>query len=216
MGRQNPFFTVVIATYNRADLLGRALQSLADQLERNWEVVVVNDGSTDDTEQVIQESTLQWGEKLRYVFQENKGVAHAKNTGIQAARGKYITFLDSDDEFHPTHLRSRKNILEAFPDIEFLYGGVRVIGNQYVPDRFHPGKLIHLSKCTIGGAFFIKKEFIKKLGGFLPLPIGTDSDLLQRAIQTGVRGLETNLPTYIYRRESKDSITFDFERQSQQ
>jgi hypothetical protein len=88
-----------------------------------------------------------------------------------------------------------------------LYGGTKIIGNQYVPDRFDPRKRIHLSKCTIGGTFFIERETLIKLSGFRKIILGTDSDLFDRALEAGIPTKETNLQTYIYHRENEDSIT---------
>jgi glycosyltransferase involved in cell wall biosynthesis len=135
------------------------------------------------------------------------GEAMSKNKGISSSAGKYITFLDSDDEYDLSHLQKRKEILLQDPSIRFLYGGAKIIGNQYVPDRFDITKLIHLSKCTIGGTFFIERDTLIKLKGFRKIILGTDSDLFDRALEAGISPKETKLQTYIYHRENEDSIT---------
>jgi glycosyltransferase involved in cell wall biosynthesis len=203
---QNSFFSVVITTYNRASLLKRALESLISQTEKDWEGIIIDDGSTDDTYAVIQ-PYLERCPNIRYSKQDNQGTVSAKNKGIYSSTGNFITFLDSDDEYSPDHLESRKLILKQNPKVEFLYGGVKVIGNQYVPDRHDHSKRIHLSECVIGGTFFIKREIALAFKGFKPFPVGTDADLFERISKTETILLKTDLPTYVYHRELEESIT---------
>lgn len=199
-------FSVIITTYNRALLLKRALESLIAQTEKDWEAIIIDDGSTDDTYDQIK-LYLDNHPKIRYIKQNNQGTVSAKNAGIASSKGMFITFLDSDDEYALNHLETRREILEQNPNVEFLYGGARIIGNQYVPDRHDHSKLIHLSDCVIGGTFFIKKEVAIALRGFRPFPVGTDADLFERISKTKTVLLKTELPTYIYHRELEDSIT---------
>ncbi|HLT41275.1 MAG TPA: glycosyltransferase family A protein [Sphingobacteriaceae bacterium] len=203
---QNSFFSVIITTYNRAALLTRALESLISQTEKDWEAILIDDGSTDDTYDQI-EPYLNRYPQIQYKRQSNQGTVSAKNAGIASARGKFVTFLDSDDEYSDNHLQSRRLILEENLNVEFLHGGVKVIGNEYVPDRHDHSKKIHLSECVIGGTFFIKKEVALAFEGFKPFLVGTDADLFERISKTKTTILKTELPTYIYHRESNESIT---------
>ena len=201
-----PFFSVIITTYNRSTLLTRALDSLILQTEADWEAIIVDDGSTDDTASLIK-PYLQNDRRFKYVYQKNAGYVMAKNTGIFLAKGKFITFLDSDDEYLPTHLDERKLILMNNPKIEFLHGGLKVIGSQYVTDRFDYNKMVPLSECKIGGTFFIKREIAVSFNGLKEMPLGTDGDFFERINNAGVNIMETEIPTYIYHRENADSIT---------
>jgi glycosyltransferase involved in cell wall biosynthesis len=203
---KNSFFSVIVSTYNRAALLKRALDSLIAQTETDWEAIIIDDGSTDDTFDQVK-SYLELYPQLQYIKQSNQGTVSAKNAGIAAARGTFITFLDSDDEYSPEHLESRKNILKQNPTVEFLHGGVQVIGNQYVPDRHDHSKKIHLSECVVGGTFFIKREIALAFEGFKPFLVGTDADLFERINKTETIISKTDLPTYIYHRELEESIT---------
>lgn len=203
---QNSFFSVVISTYNRAALLKRALDSLIAQTETDWEAIIIDDGSTDHTHALIK-PYLNIYPSIQYIKQTNQGTVSAKNAGIVAAKGNFITFLDSDDEYAPDHLETRRVILEQNSAVEFLHGGVKVIGNQYVPDRHNHSKRIHLSECVIGGTFFIKREVALTFEGFKPFLVGTDADLFERINKTKTTILKTDLPTYIYHRESNESIT---------
>lgn len=203
------FFSVIITTYNRSMLLTRALNSLVAQTECDWEAIIVDDGSTDDTFLQV-DKYLQLHSNITYIKQENEGEEGAKNTGIRAATGSYITFLDSDDLYHRSHLNIRKSILQKNPQIDLLHGGVEIIGDEYVPNRLDPINKIHLSKCVIGGTFFIRRALILSLNGFLRVPIGTDADLYQRVCELGAEILKVDHPTYIYNRQLGDSLTHSF------
>jgi glycosyltransferase involved in cell wall biosynthesis len=204
-GRQ-PFFSIIITTYNRADILRKALDSLFSQTEKDWEAVIIDDGSSDDTYlQVL--PYLRRNTAIRYYRNAHSGEAMSKNKGISLSAGKFVTFLDSDDEYDPSHLHSRKTILLQNPSVRFLHGGVYIIGNQFVPDRFDYNKKIHLSECAIGGTFFIERNTLIQLKGFRNIVLGTDADLFERAVISGISMKETGLPTYIYHHENEDSIT---------
>ncbi len=104
----NPFFSVIIPVYNRAHLLRRTLDSVLRQTFTDFEIVVVDDGSTDDPEAVVDAVA---DARIRFIRQDNKGGGAARNTGIDFARGQYVALLDSDDEFLPQHLETMHDIL---------------------------------------------------------------------------------------------------------
>lgn len=120
-----PLVTVVIPTYNRAHMVGAAIQSVLQQSYRHWELIVVDDASIDETAHVVQSVG---DERVRYVLRErNGGVSAAQNSGIVTARGRYITFLHSDDEFLPTKLEKEVRVLEQLGDkVGGVECGVRI------------------------------------------------------------------------------------------
>lgn len=201
-----PKISIIIATYNRAEPLHAALDSVVNQTFHDWEVRIIDDGSTDYTRERLQDY-LEKYKNIHYHAQGNKGVAEAKNRGVREAEGEYITFLDSDDRYEANHLESRVEILDQNPEIELLHGGVQIIGEEYVPDRHDPSTQIHLSECTIGATFFMRPSLFLDLGGFHKMPLGTDADFFQRAQESGIRILKTNIATYVYDRTLDDSIT---------
>lgn len=201
-----PFFSIIISTYNRAHLLERALNSLIFQHEEDWEAILVDDGSTDDTYSILLPYLRKY-RKIRYLKKSHNGEAMSKNAGIWSSIGHYISFLDSDDEYNPMHLSYRKSILLQNPSVKFLYGGVQIIRNQFVPDRFNYGKKINLNNCAIGGTFVIERDCLISLNGLRNIHLGADADLFERVKQTQIVMMETNLPTYIYHHEIQDSIT---------
>jgi glycosyltransferase involved in cell wall biosynthesis len=97
-----PFFTVVIPTYNRAHILPRTIASVLGQEFQDWELIVVDDGSKDKTAELLQTYT---DPRIRYVYQNNAERSAARNHGIREAKGEYICFLDSDDEYLSWHLK---------------------------------------------------------------------------------------------------------------
>lgn len=115
-----PAVSVIVPSYNRAHLLGRALRSVARQTYKDFEVIVVDDGSTDDTEGVVKEFPSL---NIRYIRHErNKGEAAARNTGVMAARGEFIAFLDSDDEWLPEKLEKQMAVFAGqSPKVGIVY-----------------------------------------------------------------------------------------------
>lgn len=108
--------SVVIPTYNYGRYVGDAIDSALAQTVPPLEVVVVDDGSTDDTPAVL----ARYGDRIRVVRQENQGLSAARNTGIREARGEWVAFLDSDDAFHPRKLELQLAALAARPDLHLL------------------------------------------------------------------------------------------------
>lgn len=208
-----PFFSVIITTYNRKKLLERALSSLLNQTEKDWEVVLIDDGSEDGTSEMI--PAYQKKIPFSYVYQENKGFIQAKNEGIRRSKGEYLTFLDSDDEYAANHLENRKEILQKYPDVELLHGGAKVIGNQYVPDNDRPGRQILVTDCAISGTFFIKRKRMLELGGFKGTPLSVDADFMKLVEREGLQVMKVDISTYIYHRDTESSVTLDMMRKTE-
>ncbi len=200
-----PFFSVIICTFNRAHLLPRALDSLLAQTETSWEAIIVDDGSTDDTDAVVR-PYLAAAPKLRYMLHSNRGLPLSRNTGIAAAVGEYVTFLDSDDAYTPDHLASRRRLLAANPDVELLHGGCEIIGNPWVPDKDNPDRMLDLHHLPVGGTFVMPREFAVAIGGFPLSAYSLDGELFERLVAEGRKIVETDLPTYIYDRTTPDSL----------
>lgn len=109
--------SVVIPTYNRARLVGRAIESACRQTYEPIEIVVVDDGSTDGTADVV----TRFDPRMRYYRQENGGVATARNLGLRHARGEFIAFLDSDDQWHPWKIAAQIAVLRAHPEVGMVW-----------------------------------------------------------------------------------------------
>jgi len=114
--------SVIIAAYNYGRFLGECLESALGQTRAPLEVIVVDDGSTDDTPQVV----AVFGDRVRYLRQRNAGPAAARNRGIEAARGDYLAFLDADDTWPPDSLERRAAALDRHPEVGLVFADARV------------------------------------------------------------------------------------------
>lgn len=105
--------SVIIPTYNRAEYVTQAIDSVLAQTYPDYEIIVVDDGSTDNTKEVL----LPYMDRIRYIYQENGGIGAARNTGIKMAKGNWIAFLDSDDEWLPGKLAAQIRAVERHPQL---------------------------------------------------------------------------------------------------
>ncbi|MHC4695994.1 MAG: glycosyltransferase family 2 protein [Planctomycetota bacterium] len=117
-----PTVSIIVPTYNRAELLPRALDSITAQTFDDWEIVLVDDGSTDDTEALATEYGRRLGDRFIYVRQSHAGCAAARNGGIDVCRGRFVAFLDSDDEYLPRKLERQLALFECRPELGLVYG----------------------------------------------------------------------------------------------
>lgn len=118
--------SIVLPTYNRAAYLAQAIESVLCQTMRDAELIVVDDGSTDETADII----ARYPERLRYVRTENRGPAHARNIGMRMAAGEYISFLDSDDLYYPDKSRLQTGILDSDRSLGFVFSNMSVFDDH--------------------------------------------------------------------------------------
>lgn len=144
MPEATPSVSVIIPVYNCEKYVGPAIDSVLAQTYRDFELIVVNDGSTDGTPEVLSK----YAGKIVRIDQENKNVAEARNTGVRAARGKYLAFLDSDDLWRPEKLEKQVAILEKNPSVGYVYTNVeylfrdeRLLGDAFSMGAAHRGNV---------------------------------------------------------------------------
>ncbi len=200
-----PAVSIILTVYNRAAYLQRCLDSVLKQSLDDWELIAIDDGSTDNSLAILKEYEIN-SEKITVITQPNMKLPLSRNRGIRLSNGKYITFLDSDDQYEKDHLSKRISFIEKNPNIDLIYGGVEVIGDEYVRDKDNPTKFIHLSKCIVGATFFGKRKVFIELNGFKNLEYSEDSEFLTRA-SAKFNVHEVDFKTYIYHRDVVDSIT---------
>lgn len=117
-----PLVSIIIPAYNAAPYIGDAIRSVQQQTWTNWELLITDDGSTDNTAAIV--TPFLTDERIRYTRQKNSGVSAARNTGIAAARGAYIGFLDADDALLPDSIAEKVNVLGTDSKTDFVYGDV--------------------------------------------------------------------------------------------
>ncbi len=182
-----PLFTVIIPTFNRKDFLKIAVNSVFDQTFDDFEIIIIDDGSTDDTKQMLYEYS---DKRIKYFYQENKGVSFARNKGLEQSNGKYIAFLDSDDRWVANKLEKTFEYINNFPEIKIFH-------TEEV--WYRRGKLLNQNKkhkkpdgyvyfnalpiCCIGmSTAVVEKELFDDVGIFdQSLPACEDYDFWLRA-----------------------------------
>ena len=136
----NPKVSVIIPAYNCDKYIASTITSCIEQEYNNIEIIVVNDGSTDETESIV--TAFLSDSRVRLINQENKGVSAARNLGIESATGDYLTFLDSDDTLVSDTISGNVKVLTAFPDIDWLYFPIqRIDQNGNAVDEISPDLL---------------------------------------------------------------------------
>ena len=196
----NPKVSVVIPTYNRAEKVRKGVESVLAQSFTDLEVIVVDDGSSDDTGQSLKN---EFGDRIRYYFQPNQGVSTARNKGIEEARGEWIAFLDSDDLWEKEKLEAQLKALEqvgqecgaCYTDVRFFnHAETRTMFQLAEGNYRHDGAMgmnTDVLRLLVrpGGAgmvvclssFMARKDAIKRIGGFdVSLLYSQDSEFMFR------------------------------------
>ncbi|BAZ66070.1 MAG: glycosyltransferase family 2 protein [Pelatocladus maniniholoensis HA4357-MV3] len=200
-----PEISVILCTYNREKYLNNCINSVIAQTFKDWELIIVDDGSQDNSFDIVN-IYLQKFRQIRYIKHQNRKLAYSKNIGIQSSFGKYITFIDSDDVYKPNHLESRLEFMKANPDVDLIEGGFFTEEEIFVADYFQPGKTINLRECVLGPTFFGKRQVFLELQGFENIAYGEDTDFWHRAVKLFKTRKVTQPETYVYTR-AETSIT---------
>lgn len=181
--------SVIIPLYNKETLISKTIQSVLSQSYSDYEVIVINDGSSDNSVNVVEAFH---SEKIRIISQKNAGVSAARNRGIEEAQGEYVAFLDADDEWSPDYLENQMSLAHQFPECDVVahsyvfcrngamvhprLNGVPFSGDEGVLENYF--KVSCLSDPPISTiSVMVKRCAIKKVGGF-PVGIKSGEDLL--------------------------------------
>ncbi|MFM6210111.1 glycosyltransferase family 2 protein, partial [Planktothrix sp.] len=181
----SPQVSVIIPVYNGEHYISQAIDSVLSQTDSNYEMIIVDDGSTDNTYQIIQHyiEKCQEPDLIRYIFQSNQGVAAARNQGIQIAKGEFIALLDQDDVFLPEKLAHQVAYFQTHPDVAIVNSGWRLIDPNNNPisdiEPWHD-----LSDLTLAiwvtrtpilpSALMFRRHAWEQVGGFYPRFNGVD------------------------------------------
>lgn len=181
-----PLVSVIIPTYNRSELVSRAIESALAQTYENVEIIVVDDASTDDTRDVVRS----YGDRVTLLTHEtNRHVSAARNTGIERSSGEYVAFLDDDDEWLPTKLQRQYDcITTAGDEVGLVYSWMDYHDGERICKRYRPRLQGDILEQAIGGqpigscsTLFLDRRVLEQVGGFdESLPRGNDGDFIRR------------------------------------
>jgi glycosyltransferase involved in cell wall biosynthesis len=166
--------SVIVPTYNRAFCISRAIDSVGAQTWSNWEVVIVDDGSTDDTARLIA-SSYGHDPRIRYVYQKNAGVSAARNAGIRESRGDYVAFLDSDDVWKPWKLEVQLACFKYFPEVGMVWTNFEAMDTAGIVVNRHYLTKMYTTHERFGSfeKLFKGSELLSKV---VAIPDGEDAD----------------------------------------
>ena len=181
---ENPLVSVIIPVYNGARYLGAALESVFAQTYREFEVIVVDDGSTDESGVIAQGFS-----DVRYLQQTNQGVAAARNHGLEAARGEFFAFLDQDDLWTPDKLKLQVEYLLSHPDV-----GYTLTQQKYfldpggtLPAWFRKELFDSVHTGWVLGTLVVRRTIFEQIGNFATgYSAANDSDWFFRAKAAGI------------------------------
>ena len=207
LGQQDPRVSVIIPTYNRSRYLSEAIQSVLTQTYGDFEIVIVDDGSTDDTASVVQVID---DPRLRYIHQPNAGHSVARNRGLAAARGELIAFLDDDDRSLPEKLAQQVAFLRGHPTVDVVAGGRLIVDQVGMLLQRSPSWLrqpdLTLHACLYACplllcAVLIRREMLQRLPSWFDptMSFAEDTDFFIRLLQAGCRCAWQQEYVYVYR-----------------
>lgn len=204
-----PTVSVIIPAYNVAEYIAQTLNSVFAQTYSDYEVIVVNDGSTDATEAAL----APFLGCLNYLRQANAGPSAARNAALRHARGKYVALLDGDDLLVPDYLEKMVGRLEAEPGVDLIFANAVLFGDPRFEGRlffdYSPAgepvtfERVLMRECNVCIAAVFKREVIERVGGFDPRFRGVeDYDLWLRMLKVGARFALTREPLLRYRKRA--------------
>ena len=208
----SPFFSILVPVFNAEKYLMRALDSLYRQTFQDFEVLLCDDASTDNSREILQNIT---DPRFRlFSNKENRGVGKTLEKLRQQARGGWVARLDADDAYADKYLETRQQIIESLPHYDYLYGGIKPLnGSDKVPCCEDPSREISISDTSQGATLIIRTQVLDNLGGFAPLHYGEDYDLFTRAQKAGLKMLLLNDDNYFYYRDNEKSLTQTWAKQ---
>lgn len=175
-----PEISIVLVIQNKAKNLFKIIDSIKNQTFKNWELVIVDNGSADHPYNFIQ-PLFDKGLNVRYIRQQKTSYITAKNIGIKASIGSYITFIGSDDKYLPDHLESRLQYMNSNEELSIIQGGFEVIGITKIPDIHDPSKKVSIYDTVLGDSIFASREVFETLKGFKELSEMAVADFWERA-----------------------------------
>lgn len=205
---------VIMSVYNTSfQLVKRAIDSVLNQQFQDFELIIIDDGSDNDTQHQILTYAIKHENKITYLRHKNRSQAESINRGMLISNSEFITVIDADDEYKPNHLGT---CLAEIKSLDLIASTTETIVSQesdyYVPDRFDNNQVIHVDNCILFATLFGKKEVFTMLN--FHNMYGADAHFYERAEQKfAVKKLD--LRTYIYYRNNLESLTAKIKTKAQ-
>ena len=178
--------SIIIPCFRQAHFLGEAIESVLAQSDPHFEIIVVDDGSPDDTAQVVKRYP-----SVRYLRQDNRGLGAARNSGTQVSSGTYLVFFDADDRLLPNHLQANLKAFEEHPDAGFVCGDYRWFGAEDTwhthdcrPSPDHYATLLRRNFIGPPHVVMFKRRVIQEVGGFRSDVLCEDQEMYLRIART--------------------------------
>ncbi|GAB3195607.1 glycosyltransferase involved in cell wall biosynthesis [Pontibacter aydingkolensis] len=205
----SPSISVIVPCHNQAQFLTEALESLLLQTYPNWECIIVNDGSKDNTEEVALHYTS-IDKRFQYLYSSNKGVSLARNSGIDLAKGEFILPLDADDKISSNYLELALKAFDENPGLKLVYGEAEFFGDltcKWDLPSYSYFSLLHMN-IIYCSAIFRKNDF-KLVGKYSSEMVHglEDWDLWLRLLKPGSKVLKLNEVVFFYRKKSISRTT---------
>lgn len=211
-------FSVIMPLYNKAPYVSKAIRSIIKQSFTDFELVIVDDGSTDDSAEIA-EQTIEGNKNCRLIRQKNAGVSTARNNGVSVSNGDYLCFLDADDWWEPDFLERMDSFISEYPDAGLYGSNYLYVKNGKVRIGVHSAKTGYINYCRVyadngfmpiwTGAASVPRSVFDEMGGFCPeLALGEDFILwLSISCKYKVAFLETPLASYNQDADTKSRAT---------
>lgn len=206
-----PTISVILPTYNRAEYIKDAVESIKNQTYSNWELIIVDDGSTDDTEKIVSGCM---DDKIKYFQRTHQGANNSRNFGIKQATGEFITLMDSDDISLPQRLEKSLQVFQDNPNIDVVYteyqicdADLNVISNVQHSRKWSKEEYLNREFNVAGGTFLMRRYVFDKVGLYdLHYENAFDFDWILRADEKGMNFVYIPEPLLSYRRHSDNQL----------
>jgi glycosyltransferase involved in cell wall biosynthesis len=200
--------SIITPVFNGAATLRRACESVAAQTCSAWEHIIIDDGSTDETPEILDQIRTA-DPRVVTARIPNSGTSAALNLGVAKGRGEYVAFLDADDEYLPLHLASHVEFFEQHPDIDVLWGGAEVVGasesDLLIPDVEKGSGFVHISKCVLQGTIFVRRHVFSDFRFSEDRTVWYQDYVFIKQVSTKYKTAVFPLPTYRYYRNLGNS-----------
>ncbi len=207
---KTPAFSIIVPCYNQEPYIRETLASVLNQTCRDWECIIINDGSTDGSEEIIEEF-FAMDPRFRKIIQKNEGLAASRNNGIRAAKGQFILPLDGDDKIGPEYLELAQTAFRNNPNVKLVYAQAEFFGskNEFWPLPEYDYTRLLFVNCIYCSAIFRREDYLKTEGYDANMRHGyEDWEFWLQLLNREDRVVRLDSVQFYYRQREQSMITF--------